>query len=773
VKRAQEPGGAPAQALDGAAPALVSELGDWHRHERRSTGVVFVVAVVLLALLCSAVVGVMSAARAYVGGESLYSKGQKNASRFLEHYIDAGDEADYRRFNEQLALPLGDGLAQTELDKPAPDYARVRAGLLQGGNDAADLACLIAFYRLLRHAPHVAEAIATWAAADRDLLRLQALGERVHERRQARGGAADDAQRRVDRAELNRLDEALDAQENRFAQQLGAAARSVQDLLLLATIALAALLILAGLLFARMLWRRLARSQRAMAEVNTKWALAAEAGQLGLMEWRAGSDTVLLDARACAIFELDPARSAVYGGQELRRLVCKEDRRPARRAALQAIAEKRPLVHRVRVELASGRHKHVEVDARAFLSDAGSVTHAVGVLRDVTSEVMARNVLLEEDAAQRTYKARREFLSRVSHELRTPLNAVIGFSDLMRSDSAEPLSATQRARLDRVVDGGQYLLRLVNDLLDVARLEVGELSVALGSVRLAGVLRSAIELLDADRLARGIAIEVREPAPGLRVVADPVRLKQVFVNVLSNAIKYNRPGGTVHVGCMLTSTQAVVTIRDEGAGMSPLQQRELFIPFRRLGDGQHASEGAGLGLVISRHLAERQGGSLDIASTPQKGSTVTIRLQRDVHAPDAVTEPASLSGLAPLEPGAAGVVVYVEDDPVNVMLIEQYAALCPDVKLLVARDGRSGLELARLYLPHLILLDMQLPDMTGLDVLDQLRADPLTSGLRVVALSADAMPAQITEAIAHGAEAYWTKPLALDKFKRELPKFLH
>jgi CheY-like chemotaxis protein/two-component sensor histidine kinase len=323
-----------------------------------------------------------------------------------------------------------------------------------------------------------------------------------------------------------------------------------------------------------------------------------------------------------------------------------------------------------------------------------------------------------------------------------------------------------------VVDGGQYLLRLVNDLLDVARLEVGELSVALGSVRLAPVLRNAVDLLETARAARGVTIAVDEPPPQLFVVADPVRLKQVFVNIVSNAIKYNRPGGTVFVGFALTPTQAVVTVRDQGAGMSAQQQRDLFIPFRRLGDEPNATEGAGLGLVISRHLAERQGGSLDVASTPGRGTTVTIRLNReltdDVEHADFEATTAFGQGLA----GAAGTIVYIEDDPVNILLLEQYVALCADVQLLVARDGASGIALARRNLPNLVLLDMQLPDMSGLDVLDRLRADPATSGIRVVALSADAMPAQVTEAIARGAEAYWTKPLKLSKFKSELPKFL-
>ena len=751
------------------APTARRGLGNWHRDKRRGSAIVFVMAVLLLALLCSAIVGVLSSARAYVGGESLYSKGQKDAVRWLGQYLRSGEEDDYQHYLAALAVPLGDRTAQLELEKAGPDYAVVRRALLQGGNDPADLGLIIGFYRLFRHVPLVAAAIDTWAAADEDLVRLQRLGEQIHG---ARTAGTDDAWRPRFEMEMFRLDDQLNQRELLFSRQLGQAARWVQGLLLLATAGLALALIVAGLLFARAMWMRLAQSQLEVEEGNARWALAAEAGQLGLMEWRVRGDTILLDPHAIAIYELPPAPGNVYPARDLRLRVHPDDRARMKQESLNAIATRTPIVQRFRVTLPAGRQRTLEIDARAFMADGRTVSHMVGLVRDVTDEVDAQNAMLEEGAAQRTYQAKREFLSRVSHELRTPLNAVIGFSDLMRTDRSEPLTPTQRARLDRVVDGGQYLLRLVNDLLDVARLEVGELSVALSSVRLAPVLHNAVDLLETARAGRDVRIVVDELPPQLFVVADPVRLKQVFVNILSNAIKYNRPGGRVFVGFAQTPTQAVLTVRDEGAGMTAQQQRDLFIPFRRLGDEPNATEGAGLGLVISRHLAERQGGSLDIASAPGRGTTVTIRLSRDLEgdgAPtDVVATPAFGLGIA----ATAGTIVYIEDDPVNILLLEQYVALYGDVQLQVARDGESGLELARQWMPNLVLLDMQLPDMTGLEVLDRLRADPATSRLRVVALSADAMPAQVTEAIARGAEAYWTKPLALTKFKSELPKFL-
>ena len=758
--------GAPAP---GSGAAVASRLGHWHRGKRRATVAVFVAAVVLLAMLCAMIIGVMSAARAYVGGESLYTKGQKNAVHALEHYLRSGEDADWQRFQDSLAIPLGDRTAQLELEKPVPDYAVVERGLLAGGNDPADLDALIAFYRLCRRLPLVAGAIDTWAAADQEIEQLQALGLRV---RAARLAADGDGWMPAFEHEIDRLDAVLNAEELHFSRQLGRAARAVQQLLLVATAGMALVLILAGVLFARMMWARLVHSQRAAEEGATRWGLAADAGQFGLVEWRQADDTVVLDPRAVRIFELDPTGAGIYPARMVRERVDPKDREGLKTAAQRSIVSRSAFRQRFRLQLPSGRQRHIEVDGRSFIGQGEGIDQIVGLVRDVTDEVDAQNAQLEESAARRTYQAKREFLSRVSHELRTPLNAVIGFSDLMRTDARDPLSASQRGRLDRVIDGGQYLLRLVNDLLDVARLEVGEMSITLGSVRVAPVLRSAVDLLETVRAGRGIAIDVAAVPEHLFVVADPVRLKQVFVNILSNAIKYNRPRGTVHVGFSLSPKQAIVTVRDEGAGMTSQQQRDLFVPFRRLGDEQNATEGVGLGLVISRHLAERQGGSLDVASAPGQGTTVTIRMNRDLQGGGESDGVESVSAFASALPGADGVILYIEDDPVNVVLMEQYVSLCADVQLVVARDGASGLELARGWTPNLILLDMQLPDMSGLDVLDRLRADPATSGIRVVALSADAMPAQVEEALARGAEAYWTKPLALGRFRSELPKFL-
>ncbi len=304
-------------------------------------------------------------------------------------------------------------------------------------------------------------------------------------------------------------------------------------------------------------------------------------------------------------------------------------------------------------------------------------------------------------------------------------------------------------------------------------MEGGSLAVSVEPTDLEAVLQSAIDLLETAFLARGIRLELGDRAAGVCVMADEVRLKQVFVNLLSNAIKYNKPSGSIFLHCHADAQIVSVTIRDEGQGVSCDRQSELFVPFHRMGAENTATEGVGLGLVISRHLIERQGGSLDFASAPGAGTAVTVHLTRAL-------ENCSHEG-TPGETGAEiketdrpkGVVLYIEDDPVNVLLMEQYVASCSDVKLVVATTGESGIALARTCSPRLIVLDMQLPDLTGLEVLSALRAMDATAGIRTIALSADAMPEQVAEALRRGVYAYWTKPLALRKFQDEFPALLN
>ena len=743
----------------------------WNGGERLVAIAAFVAVVAILTFVCAACVAVLAAARAYGNSESLYSKGQKNAVIHLHDYIDGGSEVDFAAAMKALAIPLATREAHLMLDETRFDPGRVRAALLRAGNDPRDIRGMILLNRLLQRTRWADGTMRTWTEADDAVVELSELSRVIH----ATVGSSD-ALSEAERLAMNRrlydLNERLDRLEVAFATQLSAGAHWIQGALIIATLVLAIFLTVTRLLFVRVMSERLARTREWISERNMRWALAAQAGNLGLLDWRPDSDTTMLDARACAIFGLEAPASGVLPSSALRALIAPEDRAPMRDATRAAVLELGAVSRRFRVLRPDGELRHVEMNARAFARAGDRSTHMIGLVRDVTSDVATETARLEEEALHRTHEMKSQFLSQVSHELRTPLNAVLGFSQLMRDDRRDALTPAQAARLAHVIDGGEYLLRLVNDLLDRASMEQGQLSVAMGTVALRDALEGAASLLEPARAARRVSIVIDAPPESLCVHADPVRLRQVFVNLLSNAIKYNRPEGAIAVRCEIDGDTVRVGVRDEGVGLTARQRQELFVPFRRLGAEASVPEGAGLGLVISRYLVERQGGTLELASEPGRGTTVTVRLRIAPTTAEALDN-------AHAEPGpaeawsASGVVLYVEDDPVNVLLMEQYVALCADVQLIVARDGASGLEQARRWMPNLVLLDMQLPDMSGLEVLDRLRADPATSGLRVVALSADAMPAQVAEATARGAEAYWTKPLALGKFKSELPKFLH
>jgi PAS domain S-box-containing protein len=743
----------------------------WKSGERLLAMGAFLAVVVILTLVCAACVAVLAAARAFGNAESLYSKGQKNAVIHLQDYIARGSEVDYAEAAKALAVPLAAREAHLLLNEPRLDDARARAALLRAGNDARDIRGMVMLSRLLRDTPWAEGTTRTWTAADDAIVELDMLATTIHASISTTESLTGEERLALD-AHLHALNEKLDRLELSFAAQLAAGAHWIQVALIVATLVLAIFLTVTRLVFVRAMSERLERTREWISERNMRWALAAQAGNLGLLDWRPDVDTIMLDARACAIFGLDRPPAGLLPASALRALVVDEDRSALADATRAAVVELAAVSRRFRIRRPDGELRHVELNARAFARTVDRRTHMIGLVRDVTSDVAAETARLEEAAVQRTHEMKSHFLSQVSHELRTPLNAVLGFSKLMRDDRREPLTPAQAARLGHVIDGGDYLLRLVNDLLDRASMEQGQLSVAMSTVRLRTVLEGVVTLLEPARAARRLAISLAPPPADLCVHADPVRLKQVLVNVLSNAIKYNRAEGAIALRCEAAGEFVAVVVADEGAGLTAHQRQELFVPFRRLGAEATVPEGAGLGLVISRYLVERQGGTLELESTPGQGTTVTVRLRLAARAEPAWVEP----GVAPHAPAPhapAGTVLYIEDDPVNVLLIEEYLRPLEQVALVVAADGASGLARARECRPDLVLLDMQLPDMDGLAVLQALKADGATAALRVVALSASAMADQRADALALGVEDYWTKPISCEKLRGEVVNYLH
>jgi len=366
-----------------------------------------------------------------------------------------------------------------------------------------------------------------------------------------------------------------------------------------------------------------------------------------------------------------------------------------------------------------------------------------------------------EEDADRANRAKSEFLSRMSHELRTPLNAILGFAQLMEIGQ---LTDRQRESVDLILQGGHHLLTLINEVLEISRIEAGHLRLSLEPVPVAEIVSAALSLVRPLAIDQAIQLDASLPDDGQHVEADRHRLQQVLLNLLSNAVKYNRPSGTVRVTCEPVGARRLrIRVADSGLGMTPEQMELLFTPFERLGAEQTGVEGTGLGLTLSKHLVEAMGGTMDVESQVGVGSVFSVEFAL-VAAPasSAAVAAAAAPASRPLRTGDASV-LYVEDNVSNLRLLERVLAHRPGLKLLAAMQGRLGLDLARRHRPNLILLDLHLPDLSGDDVLQQLRADPATREIPVVIVSADATPGQIDRLLAAGARAYLTKPLDIAK----------
>ncbi|MEH3053041.1 MAG: ATP-binding protein [Patulibacter minatonensis] len=357
--------------------------------------------------------------------------------------------------------------------------------------------------------------------------------------------------------------------------------------------------------------------------------------------------------------------------------------------------------------------------------------------------------------------AKNDFLSRMSHELRTPLAAVLGFSELL---TLSGLPEEQHEWSSAILRAGRHLLDLVNDVLDISRIESGDLALSIEPIAVGPLLTDAYELVAPLAISR--EVQIHPPTFDVRsgyAVADPQRLKQVVVNLLSNAVKYNRDGGDVrvHVQENDADEQVLLAVSDTGQGIPGNKLARLFVPFDRLDAPATGVEGIGLGLALSRTLVERMGGTLTVDSVEGEGSTFTITLGRgEPVAIDADSEE-NRDLLVPLPYAGDAKLLYIEDTATNVRLVEQILGARPSVKLLPAMFGSLGLELAQEHRPQLILLDLHLPDIDGGEVLSRLRADDRTKDIPVVILSADATMRQADALIAAGASAYLTKPISV------------
>ena len=381
-------------------------------------------------------------------------------------------------------------------------------------------------------------------------------------------------------------------------------------------------------------------------------------------------------------------------------------------------------------------------------------------------------------AADKANRAKSDFLSGMSHELRTPLNAILGFAQLLESGTPQPTPAQQR-NMDQILKAGWYLLELINEILDLALIESGKATLSPEAVSLAEVLLECRTMIEPQAEKRGIAMTFPDFRISYFIKADRTRLKQVLINLLFNAIKYNKPGGTVTVECLPSPPDSIrISVRDTGAVLAPELLAQLFQPFNRLGQKAGPEEGTGIGLVVTKRLVELMGGVIGVDSAVGVGSVFWVELGLTTAPQLAVHEDRDAAPLPPRlshgEPPRT--LLYVEDNPANMELVEQIISRRPDLRLLTAADGDLGIEFARAYLPEVILMDINLPGMSGVEAMKILREDPLTAHIPIIALSANALAHDIEKALAAGFFNYLTKPIKVNAFMEALDvalKFAH
>jgi len=412
------------------------------------------------------------------------------------------------------------------------------------------------------------------------------------------------------------------------------------------------------------------------------------------------------------------------------------------------------------------------VSITALRDDYGAI---IGYLLIGTDNSVRKQVELELHRAmaiaEKANLAKSDFLSSMSHELRTPLSAILGFAQLMESGSPAP-TVSQKRSIDQILQAGWYLLELINEILDLALIESGKVSLSLEASSLPEIMRECQAMIEPQAQKRRIGITFPRFELPLYVKADRTRVKQVLINLLSNAIKYNRPEGSVIVDCGASAPGRIrIGVTDTGAGLTADQLAQLFQPFNRLGQEANGEEGTGIGLVVCKRLVELMGGVIGVESNVGKGSVFWIELKETAAPQLAGGTSRSLSERVQIPARLEKdrwTVLYVEDNPANLMLVEDLIARRPDIRLLSARDGDRGIEIARAARPDMVLMDINLPGMSGITALRILANDPGTAHIPVVALSANAIPRDIEKGLQAGFFRYLTKPINVVEFMETL-----
>lgn len=516
-----------------------------------------------------------------------------------------------------------------------------------------------------------------------------------------------------------------------------------------------------------------ASTESALREIEARMDKIQEIAHLGVWELDHQTGQLVWSDEVYRIFGLIPQElTATY--EVFLDLVHPDDRASvdsAHLASIQYNKDSYETEHRL-IRKHSGEVRYVHEKCERVKDASGNIIRSLGMVQDITERKQAEQMLLESNfqlkearnLAESASRAKSEFLSRMSHELRTPMNAIIGFTQLLEDNPVHPLSEDQRDSLHEISTASTRLLGLINEVLDLARIESGRLVLSLEPLEPGELCRECLGQHQPLAQDRGITMAVNVPS-GLRIHADRVRLRQVLLNLISNGIKYNREGGEVEVGCAVQADNLLrIWVRDTGPGIDQEFLPRMFQPFERAAGVEGLIEGTGIGLTLAKSLTEAMGGTIGFETDSSRGSTFWIELPQAGRMED--MEASSDAPTVPLPASVARErrVLYIEDNPANMRLVKKIMSGLGGVTLLMAESAEAGLELVKSCLPHLILMDINLPGMDGFQALDRLRRNPETRDIPVVAVTASAMSDQVKKVKNAGFDDCLTKPINLQRF---------
>jgi PAS domain S-box-containing protein len=723
----------------------------WPFHFRRvGTGLasvvgIFVCIVACLLLLSNVRSRVLSAVRAYVAGEGLYSKGQKDAVNHLVRYAQSHDDRDYRQYLETIAIPLGDRTARLELEKPNPDLQVVYDGFISANNHPEDVADMAMLFRRFRRVSYIDKAIGAWAAGDALIARLVALGDELHQN--IASGRADPAKLRPLLAEVHALNAQLTLFEDEFSRTLGEGNRWLARRLAQLTYVATAFLLLTGVLLSWAIFRRVNEADDALRRGEERYRSLVS--MTTAVVWTADSRGVVPTANPTwEAYTGQPPDEYVPTGWVA--ALHPDDRERVLEVWDRALRDPVPFQCDARIfHAATGRHRHCVAHAVPLLAADGTVREWIGTWTDVDERKSA------EEALQAADRQKDQFMAMLAHELRNPLGPIRNAVHILRRVSG---GAPQANEAYEIIDRqATYMARLLDDLLDVSRIARGKVELRNEVLDLCALVRGTSEDYRATMELAGVTLSVDVPRTPIWVYGDSTRLSQVLGNLLHNASKFTQGSARVAVALCERSGAAELVVRDTGIGMKPDQVEKMFDAFAQADHSLDRSRGGlGLGLALVKGLLDLHGGTVSAQSAGVgEGCTFQVTLPT-VAAPARAETPELISPA-------------VATRSLRVLVVEDNADLAGSMRRLLELDGHQpavattgveAMEIARGFRPDVVLCDIGLPGgMNGYEVAEALRKDPELESVLLIALTGYGRPEDRRHVVEAGFDLHMIKPV--------------